>query len=73
MVAREVMEPLNVMSSIMKKHSGSNAMQHYVTERNDVIALQLMALLDEMSITRSDVWCPVFETLALEDGFCCGL
>ena len=67
MVAREVMEPLNVTSSIMKKHSGSNAMQHNATERNVVIALQLMALLDEMSITRSDVWCPVFETLAPED------
>ena len=67
LVAREVMEPLDTMSSIMKKHGKGNSMHHFVTERNEVIALQLMALLDDMSVARSDVWCPVFETLAPED------
>ena len=67
------MEPLNSMSNSMKKHSAFNSMQHFVTERNESISLQLLALLDDMSVTRSDVWCPVFETLAPEDVFCCGL
>ena len=61
------MAPLDVMTSSMKKHSGGNDMQHFVCERKEPIATSRMHLQDEMSLDRTDVWCPVFEVLDPSD------